>query len=118
MQRRAFSGPIPPPEALEKYNRVLPTAAERIMAMAESQSAHRQKMETRVIESVIRRSYLGLTFGFILGLLVVTAGIVLIYLGRPIEGSVVSGSTIVGLVSTFIYGTKTRREQIRQKQEQ
>ena len=48
---RAYSGPLPSPEALEKYNQVLPGAAERILAMAENQGKHRQDIERKVIES-------------------------------------------------------------------
>jgi hypothetical protein len=36
-----FSGPLPPTEMLQEYNRLIPNGAERIMTMAESQSAHR-----------------------------------------------------------------------------
>jgi uncharacterized membrane protein len=32
-----FSGPLPPPEALAKYNDILPGAADRIITMAEHQ---------------------------------------------------------------------------------
>jgi len=48
-----FSGPLPHPQILEKYNEVVPDAAERIIAMAENQSKHRQELETKAIESDI-----------------------------------------------------------------
>jgi uncharacterized membrane protein len=37
-----FSGPIPHPNILESYNRILPGAAERILSMAEEEQKHRQ----------------------------------------------------------------------------
>ena len=37
-----FSGPLPHPEDLAKYEQVLPGAADRIISMAEQQAAHRQ----------------------------------------------------------------------------
>ena len=37
-----FQGPIPPPNVLEAYERLVPGAAERILKMAENQAAHRQ----------------------------------------------------------------------------
>jgi uncharacterized membrane protein len=40
-----FSGPLPPPEILAKYNDALPNGAERIVAMAEGQMKHRQALE-------------------------------------------------------------------------
>jgi uncharacterized membrane protein len=40
-----FVGPIPPPDLLKKYEDALDGAADRIIKMAEKQSAHRQWME-------------------------------------------------------------------------
>ena len=39
----AHSGPLPDPSSLQKYNDVLPGAAERIIHMAEQQQGHRQR---------------------------------------------------------------------------
>ena len=41
-----FSGPIPPPSIIEGYERVLPGSADRIISMAEKQSAKSQDSET------------------------------------------------------------------------
>lgn len=41
MRSEIYSGPIPPPEAFEKYEKVLPGAADRIMKMTERQQEHR-----------------------------------------------------------------------------
>jgi uncharacterized membrane protein len=38
-----FSGPIPHPNILESYNRILPGAAERILSMAEEEQKRRTK---------------------------------------------------------------------------
>jgi uncharacterized membrane protein len=50
----AFQGPLPPPDVLERYNLVVPNGAERIMAMAESQVHHRQKLESIVVSGTQR----------------------------------------------------------------
>ena len=60
---QTFSGPLPPPEILAKYNSVVPNAAERIITMAETQAAHRQRIESKVIESNIRNSRLECIWG-------------------------------------------------------
>ena len=44
-----FSGPLPPPDVLEKYNQVAPEAANRIIAMAEQETGHRRDMERMII---------------------------------------------------------------------
>ena len=63
-----YSGPLPPPEALERYNQILPGAAERIIAMAESQHAHRQGLEKHVIESNVSAQRLGTILGFVVAM--------------------------------------------------
>jgi len=45
------SGPIPDPMTLKGYNDVCPGAADRIIAMAETQAKHRQEMEKTVVNS-------------------------------------------------------------------
>ena len=40
-----FSGPIPPPDLLRKYEEINPGFADRIMRQAEAQTAHRIEIE-------------------------------------------------------------------------
>jgi uncharacterized membrane protein len=108
---QSFSGPLPPPQILEKYNQVVPDAAERIIAMAESQSKHRQRLEVTVIDSDIRNSRLGLHYGLIIGLATVIGGAFCIYSGYEIGGTVLGGSGLTGLVSVFVYGSTQRRKE-------
>ena len=55
-QSTSFSGPLPHPDMLRKFDDVVPGAAERIIKMAEDQSNHRKDLERKVIESDIARS--------------------------------------------------------------
>lgn len=110
-RREEFAGPLPPPLYLDKYEQILPGAADRIITMAECQSKHRQEIENKVISSDVRNSQLGLIFAFILGLAGLGSGFYLIYSGKIIEGSIFGGITIVSLTSTFIYGSRQRRKE-------
>lgn len=114
-----YTGPIPPPEALEKYEKVLPGLADRIVKQAEAQTGHRIKQEDKVISSDILNSKLGLIFGFIIGMVGVVGGFVMVYLGKDV-GWLFSGGALVGLVGTFVYGRRTRereRKQIREEEQ-
>lgn len=64
IQASAFSGPLPPPELLAKYNDVIPNGAERIMAMAERQSSHRERLEYRVVDGGVANSDKRILFRF------------------------------------------------------
>lgn len=44
-------GPLPAPEDLQRYNELLPGAAERIIKMAEAEQQHRHEQERRAIAS-------------------------------------------------------------------
>lgn len=50
IQEIEFSGPMPPPNILSGYEKILPGAADSILTMTETQSRHRQQMEKRMIE--------------------------------------------------------------------
>ena len=71
---RSFSGPLPPPEVLERYNQFLPGTAERIIAMAEGQHNHRIELERHVITSNVSAQKLGTILGFIVAMTVVIGG--------------------------------------------
>lgn len=93
--RASWCAPLPPPNALARYNDVLPGAAERILQMAERQQEqdHNAQMEAIGIERTVvvsdaRRAYLGLLAGFIIFLLVISGGIYLIASGYDWAGIV------------------------------
>lgn len=103
------SGPLPPPADLKAYETILPGAAERILSMAEKQSAHRQGLESRAIYVEGRNSLLGIMAGWFLGTLGLLVGGFSIYAGHDVAGATIGGISLASLVGTFIYGTKERR---------
>src|SRR5262245_30403851 len=58
-------GPLPTPEAFERYNRVLPGAADRILRMAERQAAHRQDLESRALKGDLVKAMMGTVLAYI-----------------------------------------------------
>ena len=66
-----FSGPIPSPDALAKYDAIVAGAADRILKMAENEAAARIRNEEKLIDNevlltknMVRSSYLGVFFAF------------------------------------------------------
>lgn len=49
-----FSGPLPHPKILQKYEAVEQGLANRIVKMAEDQENHRQKIEKQLVTSATR----------------------------------------------------------------
>ena len=68
--QREWSGPLPPPDVMARYNDIVPGAAERILGMAENQTSHRIDIEKIAVRGDQTRSFWGLIFGFIISLAV------------------------------------------------
>lgn len=106
-----FSGPLPPPEILESYDRIVPGAAKKIMAMALRQSKHRQELERKVVESDVQRSRDGLWVGGALSLTSIILGASAVFTGHDTAGAAIATATVVSLAGVFVYGTTARRKE-------
>ena len=62
--RTEWSGPLPPPQILQRYEEIVPGAADRILKMTEKQMNHRIDLEKTVIEGDAKRSYPGSLHGY------------------------------------------------------
>lgn len=104
-----FSGPLPPPEILIKYNDAVPDAAERILSMAEREAAHRHAKENKQTETDSRDSLLGIIFAFVLGCLPMILGTVIVIMTDNAIGTgaglFLSVSGIGVIISHIIKGT-------------
>ena len=106
-----FSGPLPHPQLLKGYNDAFAGCAERVVAMVERQSAHRQQIERMVIESNCNAQSRGQWFAFILGFLVIGGGIYLLAEGRSIEGFSAIILAVGSLIGALIYGRSEQRKE-------
>lgn len=110
-QSVSFSGPLPHPDILRKYDEIYPGAAKIIIEMAKSQSEHRQELEKTVIISDIKNSKLGLYFGFLIGMTGIMAGAAIILSGQVLAGEFLSAISLGSLVGTFVYGSRGRKKE-------
>jgi len=76
---------------------------------------HRQSLETRVINSDIRNSLLGLVFAFFLCLTAIVTASLLIYRGHDLGGGLLGGSGLASIAAIFVYGTRQRRKEREEK---
>lgn len=110
-----FSGPLPPPDILARYNDAVPDGAERIITLAERQAAHRMALESRVVDADIKRSNLGLGAGLLVALAGLFASFLMVDRGNAVAGAVVASLDLAGLVAVFVYGTVSRRSERQQR---
>ena len=106
-----FSGPLPRPEILAQYDKVLPGLAERIVSMAERREEHQQSIEKTVVEGGSKRADRGLIIGAIVAIILILCGTFLVYNGHDWAGTTLVVATIVGLVGVFVYNTQKRKSE-------
>jgi uncharacterized membrane protein len=110
-----FVGPIPSPELLAKYNKIIPNAADRILKMAEKQQDHRHHLEKVVIESNIKRSNRGLILGFVLTLVFGISGVNLILNGKSTDGFVLTLAPLATLAGVFVYANISKKRELKDR---
>lgn len=112
-----FSGPLPHPEDLAKYEQVLPGAADRIIRMAEQQAAHRQSLEKAAILSSVTMQKWGLGSAFVLAMTAIGGGICLSLKGMSGAGLTAIISALAALVGVFVYGKSEQKKELKEKSE-
>ena len=99
---------MPPPGTLQAYEQMLPGAAERMMAMAEREQAHRHQLRTQ--EQHFQRTWLaerarGQWLSFFLAVLCVGAAIYFFHKGNHAAGIALSGLLLSGVIVSLVTRT-------------
>ncbi len=110
-QQEQFSGPIPHPSILQHYNQVVSGAAQRILSMAENQSAHRIALEPAVVLSDVKKSERGQWFGLVVALVGLLVALILGLTEHEIAASAIGGVTLVSLVAVFVVGRSEKKKE-------
>ena len=98
----AFSGPIPMPDVLRDYERVLPGLAERIVRWTEDEASQRRTVE----RSLVQLSWGGLWSALLLALTTIVGGMLLAWYGRNVVGVIGVVGALAGLVIVFLAGQR------------
>ena len=105
----SFSGPLPPPELFDQYDKVLPGAAERILKMTESEQEHRHSLVGAVLKGDRHYRLLGMTFAFLILLGAIGGSVYLISIDKDLMGSLIFIIALAGIVRQFIQGQSRDR---------
>lgn len=106
MMTQSFSGPLPPPAALEAYEKIHKGAADRIICMAEKQAEHRQSLEKTVIGTIARNERIGMWFALFLTTVLMIIGGILLFLGRDTAGYLAVFAPVVFHAGNYLYAKR------------
>jgi len=111
-----YAGPLPSPDLLKKFDEIVPGSADRLITQFEEQSKHRRTLEQKVIGNDICLSRIGIIFGFLIGMTAIIGGLLISLQGKELSGGMISGSGIIGLVSVFVYGSRSKRKYLEKRE--
>ena len=106
-----YQGDLPHPDILKGYQDLDSDAAKKIIDNGIAESQHRREMEDRYLSGNIASHKLGQLFGFIIALVVIIGGIYLIATDKQIAGSILTGTTALGLIGLFTGNSQNKNKE-------
>jgi len=85
--------------------------------MAERQSAHRQSLETKVVDSNCASERLGMVLGFTMCVLAIAAGTYAVIRGKDAFGIAAIVTALATPLAVFIYGKAQQRKELQARQQ-
>lgn len=102
LQAQYYSAPLPHPDMMAEYERIIPGSADRIIKRFEMQSDHRQRCEKIFVWTQSIKSLGGLILGFVIAMTTIVGGIYTALQGKPLLGGTLSFAGLAVLVGAFI----------------
>lgn len=99
---------LPEPEELAKYEKIIPGGAERILELAEQQSAHARELEDRQLETSAKLKLVKQVITFFLALGTGALGAALLLDGSELAGLLVIIIDAAALAAVSLYGKTSR----------
>lgn len=128
-QIQHYSGPLPPPEHLERYNLLDPSFAARIIAMAEKEQAQRHDLEQQesrrkndisknesiaveqkgaVLKTESINSRIGLIFAFLTVNVMFLGCVICAIYGASLMAGILGVGGLTSVASVFILGSRIK----------
>lgn len=85
-QIESFSGPLPPPQLFEAYNKAQPDAGDRILKMAEGEQKHRHEIVHKVTDANQQLTERSQNWSGAITITAMISTVVLFALGAPVPG--------------------------------
>jgi uncharacterized membrane protein len=98
-----WSGPLPPPAALEHFNHIIPNGAERIVGMVEREQEHRMECEKMGLKAAIRDGWRGHILGGVTVIAAIAGAVFTSYIGaHPSVSVALVGLPVATIIVAFV----------------
>ena len=101
-QTTAWTGPLPNPEALARFEEILPGSADRIIRMAEEEGAHQRSIQKQDLLVSARIQFTGMAVGGVLCLLSLVLGYMLGSNGHTVAAGAMLGIPVASIIVAMI----------------
>jgi uncharacterized membrane protein len=117
VKRVQYSGPLPDPETLTRYEQILPGIAERTLRLVESEQEHRHRMQEKQLDAGIidqkdgrNIEKRGQIFALTIALSSFGVSVFSLSMGQEIAASIFGTGGVGALVVAFIQGRQNQKD--------
>jgi uncharacterized membrane protein len=104
----SWSGPLPPPGALQQFDAIIPDGANRIMTMIESEQQHRIEHENKRLTVLAADTRRGHWLGGTISVTAIAGAVGSVYLHAPAAVSIaLVGIPVLGMIKAIV-GSKSK----------
>jgi uncharacterized membrane protein len=112
-----YRGPLPPPEMLWGYEKIVPGAAKRILTQFERQSEHRREIERKMVSNIARREMGSILVAALLIVAVTFLGYHMVSQGQSLYALGTVAASVSGVLIAFFTGKKANLREKEEKRE-
>jgi uncharacterized membrane protein len=112
-----YRAPIPPPEMLWRYEKIVPGAAKRILTQFERQSEHRREIERKMVSNIARREMGSILVVALLIVAVTFLGYHMVSRGQSLYALGTVAASVSGVLIAFFTGKKANLREKEEKRE-
>lgn len=109
-RKMKWEAPYPPPDMLEKYEKIQPGFTNALLNLLKEKSQQNFDLNNKLIDKHYHTQQLGQLFGFLSISFVIIGGVLVSIFGHPISGSTLSLGGLAALGGAFMLNYKFKKK--------